>query len=312
MSQSGKPKVIAVVGPTASGKTALSLAIAERFNGEIIACDSRTVYRHFDIGTAKPSAEEQARIPHHAIDVVEPDETYTVAQFADESRQTIASIIARGKLPIVAGGTGFYARALLEGLVLPSVSPNEELRDRLQKLADDQGNHSLHERLSAIDPETAARVGINDRFRIIRALEVYEATGIPMSLSARREPPPFDVLWLGLTANDRSVLHKAIAQRMDVQMECGLWAETEALYQRYGAHQKLMHTVNYKQLVQVLEGKLDLQEALKQAVHHNVQLARRQLIWFRANQAINWLAIDALSRAELIDSAAKHIMDAIA
>jgi len=311
MAEQAPPTVVAIVGPTASGKTALSIAVARELGGEIIACDSRTVYREFDIGTAKPTMEERAGIKHYAIDVADPTEDYTVARFIEEGARAIAEIEALGKISIVTGGTGFYSRALLEGLDIPNVAPQPELRAQLRELADRQGNDVLHQRLAQVDPQSAARLNANDRFRVVRALEVHAVTGVPMSQAAGRKKTPYRTIWIGLTANDRAVLHQAIGRRLDEQMEAGLLSETERLYARYGPHQKLMHTVNYKQLVQLLEGKLDKQTALKQAAQHNVQLARRQLIWFRANPAITWYAIDALSRAELTAAVLGHIKDAV-
>jgi tRNA dimethylallyltransferase len=311
MPEVGEPTVVAIVGPTASGKTALSIACARELGGEIIACDSRTVYREFDIGTAKPTLEERAGIKHYAIDVADPTEDYTVAQFTEQGAQAIEQIRGMGKIPIVAGGTGFYSRALLEGLDIPAVAPQPELRAQLKEFADRLGNEALHRRLAEVDAQSAARLNPNDRFRIVRALEVHAVTGVPMSQAAGRKKPPYRTIWIGLTANDRAVLHQAIGKRLQEQMEAGLLAETERLYKRYGPHQKLMHTVNYKQLVQHLEGELNLETALKQAAQHNVQLARRQLIWFRANQAITWYAVDALSRAELTAAVVAHIKDAV-
>lgn len=306
-----KPLVIAIVGPTASGKTALSLAIAERLNAEIIACDSRTVYREFDIGTAKPSAEEQARIRHHLIDVAEPDENFTAANFAELSRAAIDDMQARGKLPVVCGGTGFYSRALLEGLAIPEVEPDEALRAELRVFADERGNEALHERLRAADPETAQRLGVNDRFRIIRALEVTHATGRPFSEVARKIDPPFQTIWVGLTAEDRSFLHGQIRQRFYEQMDAGMMNETERLYRKYGRSQKMMNTVNYKQLVQLIEGDIDEATAHEEAVKHNIQLARRQLMWFRANPETKWFAIDRMPKPELHAAVAAHIKEAI-
>jgi tRNA dimethylallyltransferase len=311
MTARDKPTVIAIVGPTASGKTAVSLALAEELGAEIIACDSRTVYREFDIGTAKPSAAERTRVRHYAIDVADPLEDYTVNDFVEEATKAINEINTSGKIPIITGGTGFYARALLQGLSLPPVSPQKELRAQLEQLADAEGNAALYARLQELDPKTAAKLHVNDRFRIIRALEVQSVTGMPMSQAATRVDPPFHTIWVGLTANDRSVLHKSIELRMNEQVENGLVEETERLYTRYGAHQKLLATVNYKQLVAFLEGKLSRAEALQQAIHNNVQLARRQLIWFRANSEIAWFAIDALSRADLRQSIAAHIKGAL-
>jgi tRNA dimethylallyltransferase len=310
-SHQDKPVVVAIVGPTASGKTGLSLAIAEELNAEIIACDSRTVYRHFDIGTAKPSPQEQARIRHHLLDVAEPDENFTAANFAEQGARAIEEIGARGRLPIVCGGTGFYSRALLEGLSIPAVEPDQALRAHLQDFADREGNQALWQKLKASDPQAAEKLGVNDRFRIIRALEVIESTGQPFTQVATRVDPPYRVIWVGLTADDRSKLHASIRTRFYEQMEAGMMAETERLYARYGRSQKMMNTVNYKQLVQLIEGQIDKNTAEEEALRHNSQLARRQLMWFRANPAICWFAIDSMEKAELYAAAAKHIKECI-
>lgn len=304
-----KPTVVAIVGPTASGKTALSLAIAEELNAEIIACDSRTVYREFDIGTAKPSAEEQARIRHHLIDVANPDENFTAANFADLGSKSIAEMRKRGKMPVVCGGTGFYSRALLEGLSIPPIEPNEELRAELRAFADREGNEALHQRLKEVDPVTAERLGVNDRFRIVRALEVTATLGRPFSEAAQKVDPPYNTIWIGLTADDRAILHKSIQQRFYEQMEAGMMSETERLYQKYGRSQKMMNTVNYKQLVQLIEGEIDRDTAYAEAIRHNVQLARRQLIWFRANPSTTWFAIDKMSKSELQNAVLAHLKE---
>jgi tRNA dimethylallyltransferase len=308
---SEKPIVIAIVGPTASGKTALSLATAEQLNAEIIACDSRTIYRHFDIGTAKPSAEEQARIRHHLIDVADPDENFTAANFAEQGAQAIEQIRTHGKMPVVCGGTGFYSRALLEGLSIPPVAPDEELRAQLRDLADREGNDALWQKLHSADPAAAAKLGVNDRFRIIRALEVIESTGKPFTEVAQRVDPPYRVIWVGLTAEDRSKLHASIRLRFYEQMDAGMMEETERLYGLYGRSQKMMNTVNYRQLVQLIEGEIDRPTAEEEAIRHNVQLARRQLMWFRANPAVRWFAIDKMEKAQLHEAVAIYINECI-
>jgi tRNA dimethylallyltransferase len=207
----------------------------------------------------------------------------------------------------VAGGTGFYARALLEGLDLPQVTPQQELRRQLTEFADQFGNQALYDKLNAVDPDTAVRLNVNDRFRIIRALEVHTVTGVPMSVAARRKAVPFNCIWIGLTANHRPYLHECIKKRFLAQIEQGLLGETERLLTRYGESQKLMHTVNYKELVQLLAGRIDEKQAHTLAVQHNIQLARRQLIWFRANRQITWFAIDALEPGRLAEAVFAHI-----
>lgn len=306
-SSKSKPTVIAIVGPTGSGKTALSLSLAEALNAEIIACDSRTLYRHFNIGTAKPSSIELQRIRHHLIDVAEPDENYTVAQFCEQANEAIENMLRRGKQPLVCGGTGFYARALLEGLDIPAVAPQEELREQWRKDAEENGNAFLHEKLKQVDPVTAAKVNWNDRFRVIRALEVYHVSGKPMSEVARKSAPPFNTIWIGLTTNDRAELHKIIKERFAQQVQDGILDETRRLYERYGASQKLLHTVNYKQLTQHIEGQLDLQSAFDAAIIHNNQLARKQLMWFRSNPQTQWFEVDRLTKDELKNAVSNYI-----
>lgn len=302
-----RPFVLALVGPTCSGKTALSLALSKQLDAEIVACDSRTIYRRMNIGTAKPSDIEQSQVPHHMIDIVDPDQTYTVAQYKEEAAAAIGKILSRRRLPIVCGGTGFYARALLEGLDIPAVPPDSELRQELKQIADLQGNESLHRRLNELDPASAARINQNDRFRLIRALEVCLHFGKPFSEIARRSEPPYNTLWIGLTASERSKLNEAIEKRMSQQIHSGLVAEAAELFKLYGSCHTLLNTVNYKEIVSHLKGQIDLNEALKLCLRHNCQLARKQLIWFRANQNIQWLEVDRLNSAQLLSKALESI-----
>jgi len=302
-----RPLVVAIVGPTASGKTALSLSISERLPAEIVACDSRTIYRYMDIGTAKPSAAERAHIRHHMLDLVDPDEVYTVAQYKEDGTKAIEDILSRGRLPIVVGGTGFYARALLEGLEIPAVEPQPELRTSLRELADTEGRPALHKKLAELDPVSAARIGVNDVFRIIRAIEVSVVCGRPFSDLARRVPPRYDTLWIGLTAANRSILYEAIRRRYHDQMAQGMLAEVEGLINRFGHSQSVMNTVNYCELATYLDGGMTRAEADQLCVRHNCQLARRQLIWFRANPLINWWCVDEIASDELPEAVLRLI-----
>ena len=287
------------MGPTCSGKTALSLELAGQLNGEIVACDSRTIYRYMDIGTAKPSQGERSLIQHHMIDVVSPDENYTVAQYKVEAAAAIESILVRQKTPIVCGGTGFYARALLEGLDIPPVAPNEELRAELKAAAESQGNQVLQERLRLLDPVSAERIAVNDLFRLVRALEVCLTLGRPFSQLARRVARPYRTIWLGLTAEVRSNLHAAIKLRFKEQMRSGLPAEVTAVVGRFGLTRALANTVNYKEFIPEVSRALLPDEIEELCIRHNCQLARRQLIWFRANPEIRWLAVDMLDSKQL-------------
>ncbi|MCB9470813.1 MAG: tRNA (adenosine(37)-N6)-dimethylallyltransferase MiaA [Cyanobacteriota/Melainabacteria group bacterium] len=284
--------VIAVVGPTSSGKTALSIELACLLNGEVIACDSRNIYRYMDIGTAKPTKEEMKGIRHHLIDVADPDSVFTVAEYKRQGRKAIDDIFAAGKIPIVCGGTGFYSRALLEGLSIPEVAPNQELREKLNSEAEEKGNEYLHDLLMQKDPEAAAKIKANDRFRIVRALEVMEALAIPFSMASKKEPVPFDVLWIGLTFEDRTKLKERIIERLKIQIEDGLEAEVRSLYDRYGKTRSLQNAVTYKQFISYFEKEISYEEAFEECVKHNYQLARKQLIWFRSNPEMNWLKVD--------------------
>lgn len=306
-SESAKP-VIAIVGPTASGKTALSLKLAEKFPVEIVACDSRTIYKRMDIGTAKPSAEEQSRVRHHLLDVADVDKTYTVANYKEDASSAIADIHSRGKIPIVCGGTGLYARALLEGLSIPEVAPNPDLRKELNDFADENGNDQLMARLGALDPVTAARLNVNDRYRIIRALEVCLSLGKPFSEAATVKPAPYPTLWVGMGVADRQYIKDLIARRLDEQFETGLIDEVKALLADYGPTRALLNAVPYKEVIAYLHGNCSIEQVKTDAQKHNYQLARRQIMWFRANPKTHWFSVDT-EKAENILSKVCDLID---
>jgi tRNA dimethylallyltransferase len=254
-----------------------------------------------DIGTAKPTEEERGRVPHHMFDVVDPDESYTCAQYKDDAARIIDAVHARGRVPIVCGGTGLYARALLEGLSIPPVPPQPELRSSLAQFADEHGNERLHDRLKELDPSSASRLSVNDRFRVVRAIEVCTVLGIPFSQAASKQPPAFNTIWIGLTVEDRSYLKRAIEKRLQAQLKAGLIEEAARLYHRYGCARALMNTVNYREFIDHFTGLFSFEQALEECIRHNYQLARRQIMWFKTNIAINWFTIDTLSSAELFD-----------
>ncbi len=287
-----KPIVIAVVGPTASGKTALAIDLAKKFGGEIIACDSRTVYQYMDVGSAKPTMDERQGIPHHMLDVVEPDRVYTVAEFQREGNAALESIMAKGKLPIVCGGTGLYARALLEGLKIPEVEPQEELRESLKALADEQGNQVLFAKLKELDPPSAEKIAANDRFRIIRALEVTMTLGRPFSEVTGKTEVPFNVIWIGLNFDDRSILKDRIAIRFDQQIKDGMIEETRFLLDKYGLTQPILNAVCYRQAIGYLTENWSLEQAKEDCILRSYQLARKQIMWFRSNADTNWFFVD--------------------
>jgi len=304
---SEKPWVIALVGPTASGKTALSIRLAQELSGEIVACDSRTVYKYMDIGTAKPTAAEQAQVPHHMLDLASPDQVYTVSDYQEEGSAVLADISKRGKMPIVCGGTGFYSRALLEGLKMPEVAPQTELRAELSARAQSEGVESLREILRPIDPKSAERIGRNDKFRLIRAIEVSQVLQKPFSQAAEIADVPYRVLWLGLTATNREMLKSRIRERIAAQLEEGLLEEVRTIYMQFGATQTIMNAITYKEYVNYIQGNFSLEQAFEESAVHTNMLAKRQLTWFRANREITWLAIDEKNSDQLFESSMEEI-----
>lgn len=307
-----KPLVIALVGPTCTGKTALSIDLAKHLNGEIIACDSRTVYQYMDIGTAKPTMEERDGIPHHLLDVVTPEQIYTAANYKEEATVALEQIIAANKIPIVCGGTGLYARALLEGFSMPAVEPNMTLRNELNELAQKEGIEALHKILEVLDPISKNRIQANDRFRIIRAIEVSKALGRPFSEAATRVDVPYDVLWLGLNFSDRNLLKERIILRLEEQLKQGVLDEIAMILEMFGKTQALVNAVPYKEYLQFIDGQLTRQEATQEAIKHNFELARRQVMWFRANKQMHWMDANTLSKNEIFDLSMKEISSKLA
>ena len=295
-----KLPVLAIVGSTCTGKTRLSIEVGAKLGSEILACDSRTVYIGMDIGTAKPTSAERAQIPHHMLDLIAPSQTFTAAQFKDCATPLIEKLIENERIPIVCGGTGFYFRNLLEGLQIPAVEPQNELRKELNDFANQYGNAALHQRLVALDPVSAERINANDRFRVVRAMEVTMYCGKPFSEMTTRNEPPFDIIWIGLYCDDRDRLQKVIRERLALQIEAGLLSEVESLYRRYGHAHSLLHTVAYTELIHHLDGQINLQEAIDLIALHTYQLARKQLIWFRANKKIHWFAIDQMPFEKIV------------
>ncbi|MBV8667453.1 MAG: tRNA (adenosine(37)-N6)-dimethylallyltransferase MiaA [Burkholderiaceae bacterium] len=287
--QAGKPLVVALMGPTASGKTAAALAIARDIPSEIISVDSALVYRGMDVGTAKPNAAELAEVPHHLIDILDPREAYSAMQFREDALQLAGEILGRGKLPLLVGGTMLYFRALQDGLDdLPQADP--AVRARLDLEAEEIGYPALHARLATLDPETAARLKPNDSQRIQRALEIIELTRQPMSalLSGRRKLElPFSLLPLALEPSDRGVLHTRIAARFELMLadkKNGLIAEVEQLRARGDLHLGLpsMRCVGYRQAWEYLDGLYGYEEMREKGIAATRQLAKRQLTWLRS------------------------------
>jgi tRNA dimethylallyltransferase len=281
------------MGPTASGKTALAVDWAERLGSEVISVDSALVYRGLDIGAAKPDAETLGRTRHQLIDIRDPHETYSAADFARDALNAMESLAARGKIPVLAGGTGLYFRALLDGLSkMPEA--DAETRGQIQREAIARGWLALHEELATVDPAAAVRIHANDPQRITRALEVHRLSGIPISewqQSAMRRPFPFRVLKLILAPADRAVLHQRIAQRFDAMLDAGLLDEVRVLRSDPRLHPDLpsMRAVGYRQAWTHLDGATDLGEFREQAIAATRQLAKRQLTWLRGEHDGRWL-----------------------
>ena len=284
------PLLVVVLGPTASGKTALSLALAEKFGGEIVNCDSVAMYREFDIGTAKPSAAERARAPHHLFDSVDPALEMTAGEYARQAREILLEIKRRGRLPIVVGGTGLYLRALLEGL-FPGPQRSEELRERLREASVKRGPDYLHRILRRLDRAAAEKIHANDIPKLIRAIEVCLASRKKMSELWERGRDPlqgFRVLRLGLDP-DRAALYEHINQRAGQMFETGLVEETQRLLQKYGAAAGPLASLGYKQAVQFLRGELTREQALQAAQQAHRNYAKRQMTWFRREPEVIWL-----------------------
>lgn len=286
-----KPAVIAVAGPTASGKSDLGLKLAQRLGGEIVCMDSMQIYRRMDIGTAKPTAQERALLPHHMLDVADPTEAYAVADYAVAAEQVIAQILSRGRVPILVGGTGLYLKALMDGLSLGGAGGDERLRAELNALADEPGGKErLHARLAAVDPETAARLHPNDRRRVIRAIEVFEQTGVPMSRQNHAaQDRPFRVLPLALEW-PRDLLYARLETRVHRMMEMGLLSEVRALLESGVAPAaQSMQGIGYKELIPVAMGQDDVNRAVWDIIVHTRHYAKRQGTWLRAEPRCVWL-----------------------
>jgi tRNA dimethylallyltransferase len=301
---------VAVVGPTATGKSALALAIAERFDGEIVACDSTAVYRGLDIGTDKVPPAEQGGVPHHLVDVADATETYSAARYAQEAADAIRAISARGRLPVIVGGTGFYFRALVRGL-FPGPARHDALRARLERVAGRRGVERLHAWLARVDPASAARIQPRDLKRIVRALEVYLLTGTPLTghFAATASPiADYTLLTIGLDV-PRDVLRPRVAARVDAQFARGVVAEVEGLIARgMPASAHAFSGLVYRQIIEMLRGDRDQSATRALIVQENMRYARRQLMWFKKEKDINWL--DGLGNAADVQARAIGLVEA--
>ena len=293
--------LVAIVGPTAVGKTEISICLAERLGGEIVSADSRLIYCGMDIGTAKPSMESRSRIPHHLIDVTNPDQPWSLAIYRREALKAIDTVHQRGRLAMLVGGTGQYVTAILEGWVPPPKSGDPSLRQKLESFADVHGPEALHNQLVDIDPISAARIDYRNVRRVVRALEIYHITGLPFSQQRTNQPPPYRVLRIGLTL-PRPELFARIDARIDEMLDSGLLAEVEDLLERgYDPDLPAMTAIGYRQITDHLRGSISLEEAVRQMRRTTRQFVRRQSNWFKEDDPrIHWFEVqdDVVEKVE--------------
>ncbi len=284
--------IICIAGPTASGKTALAVALAKELNGEVISCDSMQVYRRMDIGTAKPTLEEREGIPHHMLDVAEPEEDFSVSRYCELATPIVDDILARGKAAIIAGGTGLYMDSLIRGNTFAPF-PSTGMREKLEAQADREGMEAMLALLQSIDPDSAARLHPKDRKRVLRALEVYYETGETITSHNRKTqalPSRYEPLWLGLDFEPRQRLYDRIDRRVDIMLEQGLVPEIQALLDAgIPTSCTAMQAIGYKEFVAALDGTISIEEAAAQVQQASRHYAKRQLTWFRRNGKIRWL-----------------------
>lgn len=283
MKHISKPKVIAIVGATASGKTAFSIELAKKIDGEIISADSRLVYKGFNIGTAKPSLTERENIPHHMIDIVEPEFDYSVGLYKNQAEKTITEVISRGKIPIITGGTGLYIDILLKNYDLPQIEGNKELRNELKKL----NKEELYEKLLNLDSSASEIINCNDGKKIIRAIEIITTTGKSLKESRGINKSKYEIEWIGKNF-DRKTLYSRIDQRVNIMVENGLISETKQLLEKHGKIPNLINTIGYREIIGYLDNQYSLDIALELLKKNTRNYAKRQLTWFRKNPEIKW------------------------
>ncbi len=300
-----QPSLIVIVGPTAAGKTALSIPLAEALGGEIVSADSRQIYQGMDIGTAKATPAERSRVPHHLLDIVRPDQVLSVTEYQRLAYAAIDDILRRGRLPFLVGGTGQYVHAVIEGWTIPAVAPQPELRRVLLAQAEAEGAEALHRRLAALDPLAAARIDYRNVRRVVRALEVCLATGRPISAQQRKQPPAYRILQLGVT-RPRPELFARVDARVEQMIAAGLVEEVQRLSAAgYGWDLPAMSGIGYRQIGQYLRGEITLAEAVAQIKRQTRRFIHQQNTWFRPDDpAIRWLHPDQTPVAVLRDEIA--------
>lgn len=286
-----KKKVIVICGPTASGKTGLSIELAKQINGEIISCDSMQIYKNMTIGTAKPTVEEMQGIPHHLIDFISPDTRYSVANFAKDAEEEISKILERGKVPIVVGGTGLYVDTLIYHIQYPEIEIDLDYRKKLEEMIDEHGLDALYQKAKEIDEEASKKISCSDKKRIMRILEIYHQTGktkTQLEIESRKEEPPYMYLVYAINM-DREKLYDKINKRVDIMIEQGLIKEVQELLIKYKDFPTAMQGLGYKEVVEYLQGKTNKEEMIEKLKRETRRYAKRQLTWFRKNKEIKWI-----------------------
>lgn len=305
--------IICIAGPTASGKTALAVALAEKLNGEVVSCDSMQIYKGMDIGTAKPTKDEMRGIPHHMLDVADPREDFSVSRYCEMATPIVDDIITRGKVAIIAGGTGLYMDALIRGNSFAPY-PSTGMREKLEAQADVEGMETMYELLRSIDPDCAAKLHLSDRKRILRALEVYYETGETITahnLRTQQIPPRYTPIWFALEDALRSDLYDRIDKRVEIMLADGLLDEIRQLLDSgIPSKSTAMQAIGYKEFVDYMRGRCCLEEAVKQVQQSSRHYAKRQLTWFRRNPAIHWLRRQKGDGTnEILSAALQHLAD---
>ncbi len=311
MKETAKIPVAAVVGPTASGKSRLAVEIALRKNGEVVSADSMQIYKGMAVGTAKPTAEEMCGVPHHLIDFMDLSQPFSVADYVALASERIAELDAKGRLPVIAGGTGLYVHSLLHNIQFTENDKDETLRSELAHRAEQEGVAPLVEELRQFDPESAARIHPNNIPRVIRAIEIYRTTGITMTEQLKRSreiPSPYNACIIGLDFRNRQTLYGRINRRVDLMMENGLLKEAQEVLNRPGS-QTALQAIGYKELLPYFHGECSLDDAVEKIKQESRRYAKRQLTWFRRDEDINWIFIDDYSDLNEVTEAAVRLLE---
>ena len=293
-----KPKVIVICGPTASGKTALSIELAKKINGEIISSDSMQIYKDMDIGTAKPGKEEMQGIKHYLLDFVEPNQRYSVAEFKKDAEKAIEEILAKGKTPIIVGGTGLYVDSLIYGIEYQDIQLDEKYRQELEERVEKEGLDKLYEEAKEIDPQAIEKISQNDKKRILRILEIYKATGknkTEQEIESRKKGVKYDYRVFAINW-DREILYERINKRVDIMLEQGLIQEVEQLLQKYNQFPTAMQGLGYKEVVEYLQGQTTKEEMVEKIKMETRRYAKRQITWFKKNKQTIWIGYKDLQK----------------